>query len=220
MRKHCLIGLTGLLLGTSLAQETQQRMEVPLHVTYTAAAVLTPDAPERELPFPVDSPVQASVSVLTSSSTLQVTLVDPGGAEHEVGNTDSVVAASYSFPVGAVPSGGQSYNFDVKNPMLGTWKVRLREADFSAPRVAILTVYNIAGVGVALVRTGRDYPVNGPISLGLIVADTLGGLPRSAISSVTASIRADGSGPTIPITFADDGAGKDGQARQERALVG
>ncbi len=212
MRKSCLIGLAGLLAGSAWAQPPRARTEVPLRVAYTTAALLSPDTRQAELAFPVDSPIQASVSVLSASPTLQVTLLDPGGGEHQDGYTDGLVAAGYVVPVGAGSSGGRSHNFDLKSPVRGVWKVRLAETDFGAPRAAILTVYNIGGVGVALLSGGRDYTAGQPVSLGLIVADEQGGLPRSSVSSLTASIRAEGGGPAIPVTFADDGAGRDPRA--------
>lgn len=204
------LGIAALLLsgGPVAGQGRQETRQVPLLASYVETVVLRPASPQEERSFAVDAAARVYISILSNSTTLEVTLVDPGGGLHPLGATGVIVRASYrGLPLS--PTAKPSYEFELRNPPAGMWKYRVREtSSFSDVRVVILSMTSSSDIVAGLLGVGRDYPVNRPMTLGLLLADAQGGVSSA---SIEAEVQLEGQ-PAFPIGFRDDGSGNDDAA--------
>lgn len=197
-----------LIAGPLAGQRRQETRQVLVLANYTETAVLLPANPQQERSFAVDAAEWVDISIVSNSTTLEVTLIDPSGGLHPLGATDGIVRASYRGP-SLSPRAKPSYEFELRNPPPGMWKYRVREtSSFSDVRVVIFSLISSSDLAAALLGGGRDYPVNRPMTLGLVLAVQEGGLPAPAINSVQGEVQLERD-PAIPISFRDDGAGND-----------
>jgi uncharacterized protein (TIGR03437 family) len=200
-----------LLTATLAAQSRQETKQVVVLANYMETAILRPASPQQERPFAVDEAEWVDITILSNSTTLEVTLIDPSGGLHPLGATDGIVRASYRGP-SATPRARPSYEFELRNPPAGMWRYRVREpGSFADVRVVVFSMISSSDLVAALLGGGRDYPVNRPMTLGLVLAAEEGGRPLPAITSVLAEVQM-GRDPAIPITFRDDGADNDAAA--------
>lgn len=178
--------------------------------TFTEAVVLTPQAAQVERTFTMDAVDTVDISVQVNSSTVQVTLVDPTGVNYPSGSSSGPVTSSGRYPD---PTGvAQDHEFELRNPRAGLWKYRVVEpASFSGVRAAIFTMRSSSDIVMGILGSGRDYPAGRTMSLGLILADKKGGILRSSLTSLQASVRTSGQ-PAQTITFVDDGTQNDDKA--------
>ncbi|HEY6390911.1 MAG TPA: choice-of-anchor X domain-containing protein [Bryobacteraceae bacterium] len=206
-RRFLVAAMFSAISGLAIAQITR---DAKLPADFTEAVILTPQAAQVERTFIVETANTMNISVRINSLTAQVTLIDPAGVNYTAGSVLGAETASSKY---VDPSGkNQSHEFEFTNPAAGQWKYRVVEpASFSGVRAAIFLKSSTNDIIVGILGGGRDYPVGRSISLGLAITNQQGGILRSSITSLTASVRT-GNLPAQPITFADDGALNDDKA--------
>jgi hypothetical protein len=195
------IGIAAATLLFSQSAPPAERADVQLLAGYSSTLIFTPDKPAGEIAFPVDAVEGIDISVLAGSKTIEVTLLEPGGATR----IPDFVSAPEDRP-------GRSHEFSIAKPAVGTWRLQARETGpFGGPRAVILQVEFDSDLSAALVGLSEDPPAGRPASLALIVADRRGGLAPGSGISIQAWARMSGQ-PPLALAFHDDGLDNDSQA--------
>jgi uncharacterized protein (TIGR03437 family) len=202
-----------LLLAAAAACAQQQRYELPLLAQNSDMIVLTPQQAQGERVVVIDAAESALIQVLTNSATMQMTLVDPAGAEFVPRAAGGALASSARVPFRQGAAAADSFVFNLVNPAPGSWKVRVSEPPgFTGVRVAIVQITTSSDLVAALAGADRDYPLGRTIRLALLVGDSGGPLPAGAVTAVRASSKRKTAASSSPLAFRDDGAGGDTRA--------
>src|SRR5438876_601402 len=124
-------------LWFAAAALAQQVSEVQFGAGHSFLLTLTPAAPDTTKPFALDPADAVDISVVGSSRTLEVSLIDPAGTVHIAGATDLVVTDSYAGPP-TDDAKVANYEFVLSTPPPGIWNLRVREtAPFTGLRFAL-----------------------------------------------------------------------------------
>src|SRR5262249_37197024 len=99
-----------LITGPLAGQRREEARQILPLANYTEAVVLDPNNPQQERSFAVDDAERVYISILSNSTTLEVTLIDSGGGLHPLGALDAIVRASYRGP-SVSPTAKPSYEF-------------------------------------------------------------------------------------------------------------
>jgi uncharacterized protein (TIGR03437 family) len=201
--------LAAVVLAASVCgQERRNVLDLRLRAQYADSLALLPATSQAERTFQIDSAGRVDISIVSNSTTLELSLVDPAGTAHAFGVSDSVVSASYKLPD---PAGkGQNYEFELLNPASGTWKYRVKEpATFTGARAVLFSMTSDSDLVACLLGTGGNSTTARAVTLAVAVADRSGGVTGSEISSLEGYVRHVALTSPQSLTFRDDGQGDD-----------
>ncbi len=181
------------------AAQSSERMTLPFSASYVSVVTLLPDKPEATAGFGIDSGDAVDICVFGSSLTMQVSLIDPMGAERQpdMTSTRSEDPALVQF------------DFAMVNVTAGKWSIKVKEpASFTGARFAQYTVNMQSSVVAGVLGADRDYAVNQDFTLALLLNDSRGALPAGTVGEVKAIVVMKGK-PGVTVTMLDDGLGND-----------
>jgi uncharacterized protein (TIGR03437 family) len=198
------------LFSVFVAGAYPQTVDVRLPARNIFTLSLTSDAPQLTKSFSVDAAANVDISVMSTSASLAVSLIDPAGNSHVAGSKDSIVTDSVA---GNLSGSGtvMDFEFTLTNPPPGMWTLRLQDTIAAGNYVPVLFQMTSDSALVAgLVGTGLDFPTSAPFSFGFVLVDTQSGLPPESVT-VQASLQLNNQ-PTVTLNFHDDGLGHDQKA--------
>jgi uncharacterized protein (TIGR03437 family) len=200
-------------LAAAVVCAAQTSLTFPATAAYTEVNDLTPAQPVLERTFLLDAASSATVTLVSSSATLKISLIDPGGQAHPLGVTDSVVNSSSTFSGTGSATGGQNYVFGLSNPPPGVWKYHVTEAGpLTQARAVLFSLISSSPVVARLLGGGADYAVNQDIGISLVLADGNGPIQSGSLKSINATVVPVGGGSSTAVSFLDDGKGFDSAA--------
>src|SRR6266851_3638452 len=97
LEKLTLLILAGATPAMAQAPAPATQRTLPLRASYTFLTSLAPGSADVTKSFGIDGGDSVNISVLGSSRTMAVSLIDPVGLEHAAGAVDGIVSACASF---------------------------------------------------------------------------------------------------------------------------